>query len=306
MKKNPNLYTFEQACAAVRRMHFKTSAQYQKTYSSDPRLPSRPDLQYAGAGWIDWFHFIGKARYTVYGTYEEARVAVQLLQMRNRSEYNARRKENPKLPSHPHLKYAGKGWSSWRNYLGVPNTYATYEEAKEAARALNIKNASAYKTTYRQDPRLPRLPAFYYRNIGWESWRDFLGAGRRARYATYAEAQAAARALNISTSAAYAYQSPEDPRLPRHPHLAYAGSGWTNWYDFLGSRKPEFYQTYEQAESAVRRLEFRSTSEYLGRYKEDPKLPSSPNRYYAKEGWVDWYQFLGLERSRPLNKAKWE
>jgi len=55
----------------------------------------------------------------------------------------------------------------------------------------------------------------------------------------------------------------------------------------------EYYETYEEALQAVQRLNIGSSREYNQRYKEDPKLPSVPLRFYKGKGWVDWCTFLG-------------
>ncbi|MGU2341134.1 integrase repeat-containing protein [Pseudomonas aeruginosa] len=39
--------------------------------------------------------------------------------------------------------------------------------------------------------------------------------------------------------------------------------------------------------------------DYNKRYREDPRLPASPNQAYADAGWIDWYDFLGNERPDP-------
>ena len=50
----------------------------------------------------------------------------------------------------------------------------------------------------------------------------------------------------------------------------------------------KFYLHYRLFVVAVRNLGITSTTEYRARYKEDSKLCSSPNIYYAEDGWCGW------------------
>ncbi|MCV3262334.1 hypothetical protein OGZ01_00800 [Vibrio harveyi] len=57
----------------------------------------------------------------------------------------------------------------------------------------------------------------------------------------------------------------------------------------------KFYKTINHASEAAIRLGIQSQPEYKQRYKEDERLPSSPNRIYAAD-WVDWFSFLDKEK----------
>src|SRR5690554_8033595 len=55
------------------------------------------------------------------------------------------------------------------------------------------------------------------------------------------------------------------------------------------------YATLAEASEAAQRLGFKRLAGYRKGYQQDPKLPSSPHKFYA-EDWEDWYSFLGTER----------
>jgi len=59
--------------------------------------------------------------------------------------------------------------------------------------------------------------------------------------------------------------------------------------------KKNFY-TYAEAQSAVQALGIKKWHDYKKRFRNDPRLPSSPNKYYADAGWIDGYDFFGNER----------
>nr|WP_314305404.1 VPA1269 family protein [Pseudomonas aeruginosa]MDT8214517.1 VPA1269 family protein [Pseudomonas aeruginosa] len=174
--------------------------------------------------------------------------------------------------------------------------YPTYAEAQAAAQALGIKSRSDYNKRYREDPRLPSSPNMIYADAGWIDWYDFLGNEWPDCYPTYAEAQAAAQALSIKNQPDYNKRYREDPRLPSSPDRFYADAGWIDWYDFLGNERPDLYPTYAEAQAAAQALGIKSQTDYHNHYREDRRLPSSPDRVYADAGWIDWYDFLGNER----------
>ncbi len=268
---------------------------YKKRYREDPRLPSSPNECYAGVGWIGWYDFLGNERPDFYPTYAEAQVAAQALGIKSLPDYKKRYREDPRLPSRPDMFYADAGWIDWYDFHGneSPDIYPTYAEAQAAAQALGIKSLPDYIKRYREDPRLPSRPRELYADAGWIDWYDFLGNERPDIYPTYAEAQAAAQALGIKSLADYLKRYREDPRLPYGPDKVYAGVGWMDWYDFLGNKRPDFYPTYAEAQAAAQALGIKTQLDYTKRYREDPRLPRSPDSFYADAGWIDWYDFLG-------------
>lgn len=291
--RTSGFYTYPEAQAVVKRLGVTSLAIYRELHIRDPLLPARPDIAYLKSGWVDWFDFLGKRRTKLYSTYEQARAAVRRIGPPNRARYKDARREDPRLPSHPHLAYANLGWAGWHDYLGLPELYASYEEAKSATRELNIKSQVHYAMLRKADERLPRQPHVHYADMGWTDWHDFLGTVKADRYADYAEASRAAQSLKISNGSDYAKRFHEDPKLPRHPSVAYAHKGWTNWYEFLGRIKPDCYPRYSQARAATRALGIKNWSEYMELHKKDPRLPTQPQVVYARTGWKDWYVFLG-------------
>lgn len=118
----------------------------------------------------------------------------------------------------------------------------------------------------------------------------------KKNFYTYAQAQSAVQILGIKSQSDYNKRYCEDPRLPSSPRHTYADAGWTDWYDFLGKERPDFYQAYVEARTAAQALGIKSQSDYIKRYREDPKLPATPFQFYADAGWTGWYEFLGKER----------
>ncbi len=54
----------------------------------------------------------------------------------------------------------------------------------------------------------------------------------------------------------------------------------------------QVYESYNDAAMAARTLGFTTKEQYRAGYKQDPKLHSTPERRYSKEGWKGWQRFL--------------
>ncbi|HAX11138.1 MAG TPA: hypothetical protein DCX68_13975 [Marinobacter hydrocarbonoclasticus] len=293
--------TYAEASKAAQRLGLKTNKDYGKGYKQDPKLPAAPQQVYA-EDWIDWYDFFGTKRPgEMYATYDEASKAVQHLGFKLSSEYRKGYGQDPKLPAHPQLQYA-EDWTDWYDFLGTERpaeVYATYAEASEAAQCLGLRTIKEYREGYDQDPKLPIDPWRSYAE-DWEDWYHFFGTERPAeKYATYAEASAAAQRLGFKLSTEYNQGYKRDPKLPSKPHRVYAEE-WADWYGFLGVVGPgEKYATCAEASKAAQRLGLKSSTQYNKSYHQDPKLPAHPKNAYSGD-WTDWFDFLGTER--PIEK----
>ena len=185
--------------------------------------------------------------------------------------------------------------------MGV-ELYHTHDEASSAAQRLGIRTPMEYSQRFKQDRRLPSNPNKFYASE-WVSWPHFLrGETKEKLYETLAEASAASQQLGIRTETEYKIRCKEDRRLPCNPYLIYA-SEWVSWPHFLRSEdKREIYKTLAEASVAVRQLGIRTVTGYTKRYKEDPRLPSTPHTVYASE-WVSWPHFLRSEDKREIYKT---
>ena len=115
---------------------------------------------------------------------------------------------------------------------------------------------------------------------------------KRDFYPTVEEASRAAQALGITTGSEYNKRYKEDPRLPSTPPYTYADE-WPSWPVFFGTESP-FYPTLEEASHAAQALGITTATEYKKRYKEDPRLPSTPQHVYAG-GWRGLSVLLGTD-----------
>ncbi len=189
--------TWQEASEATIKLGIKTQAEYTERYKEDPRLPGSPYGMYDDFPGIAIFLAIEPP----YPTWEEASQATIKLGIKNTQEYNIRYKEDPRLVSDPIDRYRST-WPGMEIFLDI--RYATFEEARQATQKLGITSASEYQKQkrYLEDPKLTSSPDVRY-SKEWKGWKHFLGKNDESVYATYAEAQLAAKTLKIIGSADY-------------------------------------------------------------------------------------------------------
>lgn len=125
------------------------------------------------------------------------------------------------------------------------------------------------------------------------------------RYLIFSEAKFFARSLTLKSRASWegwikVNKLPAD--IPKHPSRVYAGNGWTNWGDFLGSGnkapKDYNYRSFPDARLFVRSLGLKNTTEWKKwvASKERPQdIPKNPSQAYKTKGWISFADFLGAD-----------
>lgn len=239
-------------------------------------------------------------------SYEEASLLCIAKGVSLKHQYNALRREYPKLPKRPDIHY-GSEWDTWNKFFGLPEPYATLEECRDAALAIGIEGVNDYKKRRFEDPRLPADPALVYADFP-KNFAEFIGK-EVPPYETYAEASAAAVRLGLKNRDAYLRKRKKDPKLPVAPSLAYPND-WKGWADYLQIKveprnTPEqrgFYATYSEFKAAVAKLGIKSQREYQLDYFKDPKLPSRPDNTYFQE-WQGWKRAMA---GRDVHYETWQ
>lgn len=307
--------TYEEAREAVAKLdppwEGDLSRWYRVNYRLDSRLPSAPHTVYNGKGWISWSHFCDRE---LYQTYEEARAAVAKLDppwRQNlcswyrggyRGGHGGHYHLDPRLHSAPNLFYKGKGWVSWPHFCDR-ELYQTYEEARAAVAKLDppwrINLGAWYRDTHKTDPRLPTTPDAVYKSKGWVSWPHLCD---REPY-SFEEARAAVARYNppwkVDLKKWFLGKIyPLNRRFLSNPNISYQDTGWISWPHFCDR---ELYQTYEEARTAVLKLDPPSKGDLTSWYRAirslNPRLHSSPNKLYKDKGWVSWAHFCGREKT---------
>lgn len=164
--------------------------------------------------------------------------------------------------------------------------YETWQEASKAAVALGISTHVAYINRYKKDPHLHSNPQIHYKDF--PGWKTFLEQEDKSIYPTWQEASEAVVRLGLGVRN-YDLEYKRDPRLPSNPSKYYPNfPGWTK---FRGKQKKNFYPTLIEAMKAASRLGFKFQKDYQQGYRRDPRLHSSPNKFY--KDFTTWEKFLG-------------
>ena len=198
-------------------------------------IPANPHTVYREE-WKGWRDFLGRG----YRPYSEAQQWAREKGLKSYNDY--RNAEKPKdIPYKPDMAYRDE-WVNWGTFLGTGATkervYRSYSETQKWARENNIKSFDEYRAVPRP-PDIPSAPQSVYKG-DWMNWGDFLGTGNvsswKRAFASYSEAKAWVRENNITTRTEFRdFQKPK--YIPSNPRRVYADE-WTNWNDFLGSKRP--------------------------------------------------------------------
>ena len=195
---------FEESRKFARNLNIKNREDW-NTYSMSGKkpteVPARPDEAYPDKfiSWGDWLgtHFIGnKIKSLLVWDYDRASEYVRRLNFLTYREFAnwARTDKRPiHMPFHPEVKYKGKGWTNWYEFLvgspyvtdtefskqysikDKPKKYVSFLVAKDLARYLNLKSKEewyGYIKEYKPES-LPMKPQELYKEH-WKGWEDFL------------------------------------------------------------------------------------------------------------------------------------
>jgi hypothetical protein len=94
--------------------------------------------------------------------------------------------------------------------------YSSLAEATKATARLGINSHTAYRNSYKKDPRLPSSPKVFYSHE-WplkNGWDIFLGKNSKITYQTLTDFNKAIKSLGIGSQREYLQRYKEDPKLP--------------------------------------------------------------------------------------------
>jgi len=129
-----NWRPYEEAKAFVSLLEIKSVDHWRGYCDSGFRpddIPSSPQRVYSGAGWVDWFDWLGKKRYRVgriennWRPFKEARKYTRSLGLklcREWAEYCKAGKIPEDIPASPYNVYATDGWIGMKDWLGIEET----------------------------------------------------------------------------------------------------------------------------------------------------------------------------------------
>ncbi len=182
--------------------------------------------------------------------------------------------------------------------------FLEFDEAQKVVKELGIQNGNQYKILYKAG-KLPGMPS----HPG-----EFYSKEYKPGKMPFKEAREIVHKLNIK-----GYQEYKKTKLPtgipKTPHKAYEKDGWIDWFDWLGKPGKRYQSSkipYKEAQTLVRKLGIKKSTDYhkLKKQRKLPnELPFSPEITYIKQGWIDWYDYLGVGKTTqrnllPIEEAK--
>ncbi len=88
--------------------------------------------------------------------------------------------------------------------------------------------------------------------------------------------------------------------IPANPNVVYAGFGWTNWGDWLGTNRiavrHKKFRSFEDGRYFAKSLNFKSVAQwqaFASSNKRPEDIPAGPPAVYKNKGWINWSDWLG-------------
>lgn len=156
-------YTFQKFLKTCKKMKFLDQKDYKTRYKDDSKLPSAPDEKYGGefkrAG--GWACVSGKTTVNYY-TFPQFLKACKKMKFTGWEDYQARYKDDPRLPSNPNKKYQGKFKDAGGLACVTGNKFYTFPKFLKVCKKMEFANRLDYKNRYRNNPKLPSAPDAKY------------------------------------------------------------------------------------------------------------------------------------------------
>ncbi len=222
--------TYEEFLAAVQRMGFTSYKEYFAGYSTDPKLPSRPEDVYV-AEWSGWSRAIPTRKSYLCETWQQAKAVALLYQFVGSSDYTKRHKIDKRLPANPARRYAD--FPGYDVFL-LPDKIENLEDFKLCAKILKFKDEEGYYEARLKHPSLPDSPQVQFSDE-WMDWYDACGLPKPYSYDELKEIVRLHECKHMNDYTKL-WQKLRDPRMPANPYVGC--SEWVNTYDFLGVDLP--------------------------------------------------------------------
>lgn len=271
--------SFKEARDFARALGLTSSEKWVKYCRGDYKeLPPKPDdiptnvARKYEKEWVSYKDFlwsnIHRKGYSKFKSYEEAKVFIHKLGLRNYADWKAylagQLKELPlkpkDIPANPAGVYKGKGWIGIGDWLGTNafpyahQNYISYKEARSFVRELGLTSSVEWVQYCKGeldwlDKKPKNIPANVvrkYEGIGWKGFKDFLGSNIHRKhirsFMKYNEAKKLVLKLGIKSEKQYRDfidnklitkfgKAPKN--LPQEPRIIYRRQGWKGWKEFF-------------------------------------------------------------------------
>ena len=285
--------------------------------NSHLNIPTNPNRSYS-KDWVSWGDFLGTRRisnqHKEYRSYKEALNFVHKLNLKNVNEWRAYAKSNLRpndIPSVPYSSYK-KEWQNWGVWLGTGaisdwnRAFRDFKLAKKYVRSLNLKNQKewqAYAKSNKKPDDIPSIPDRVYKDKGWESLGDWLGASSistiKRRFLSYEATKKYFEDNNIKSVSQWKEFKRKNNiplEVPRNPDFVYKNNEWEGWNKFLNKQEIK-YKPFDEVKDYVKKNNITNEKKWRIHCKSGEKptdIPSAVSKIYFKY-WKGWSDFLGKE-----------
>jgi hypothetical protein len=220
------------------------------------------------------------------------------------------------IPANPFQIYKQDGWKGFGDWLGSGTVatqlreYRLFEEARDFVHMLKLKSGEEWKDYCKAGLKPDDIPSFpnkTYKQDGWKTMGDWLGAGtvasRLKKYRPFEEARDFVQKLKLKGQKEwfdYCKSGQKPDNIPVAPNQTYKQDGWKGFGDWLGSGTVATYlreyKSFEEARDFVHKLKLNSQKEWLEYCKAGQKpedIPASPHSTYKQDGWKGFGDWLG-------------
>jgi hypothetical protein len=215
--------SFEDARKFVQSLNLKNQKEWYDYCVSNNKphdIPSNPEKTYQNKGWTGLGDWLGTGRIVPkdrqYRSFEDARIFVQTLKLKNRPEWEKYSKSGNKpddIPGNPRLTFK-EGWTNWGDFLGTGRIqnqqiqYRTFEDARIFVQTLKLKRTKDWVDfcqTSEIPQDIPHSPEVVYKNKGWKNMGDWLGTGtiqsQQIQYRSFEDARKFVQNLGLRNHA---------------------------------------------------------------------------------------------------------
>ena len=320
--------SFQDAKTFIQSEGFQTSTEFyawSKSVKRPKNFPSRPDQFYKDE-WTNWYDFLGTEKILIpnikkeWMSFQDAKIFIQQQGVISVSEFQVWSKsvKRPKnFPSNPNQVYKDE-WTNWYDFLGTGNKkeWMSFQDAKTFIQSQGIQTSTefqAWSTSGERPKNFPSAPWQVYQNE-WISWGDFLGTSNKKEWMSFQDAKTFIQSQGFQTSTEFYAWSKSGKRpknFHRNPYQFYKDE-WTNWDDFLGTRKrnrssnKKKWMSFQDAKTFIQSQGLQTRTEFYAwsASEERPQnFPSFPRQVYQNE-WISWGDFLGTGNTAP-QKREW-
>ncbi len=195
---NRKYLSYTESKKIIQKFNIKSVSEWRKfskTTMKPENIPAAPNIHYKSSGWLSWNDWLGNNNMSPkdydFLSFDAARKLIQRYHFKNIFDWYKFCKDGKRpfnIPSNPASYYENKGWNGWGDWLGTGNIatfnrkYRPFADAKKFVHSLKLKKRIDWRNYCRATEKpddLPAIPEVVYKNIGWISWQDWLGASNK-------------------------------------------------------------------------------------------------------------------------------